>query len=407
MSGGVDCAVAALLCAREGARGRSPSRSSCGADAENDAERSCCSAQRGRAARARSRTGWACRTSRSTCATSSAPASSSRGCADHARGPDAEPVRALQRPRAARRDARARRAARRARRSRPATTRASTTDGLLRVAADPAKDQSYMLAALDARVARAAALPARRADQAARCASSPARGRPAGRAQARLAGPLLPRRHRAARRSSPATAASRERPGDDRRRAPAGRSARHRGAARASPSASARGLGVGGAASRSTCSATDARANTVTVGPARGAAARAACGRATCALHRPGRARSTASSCATAPRRSPCALRGDELAARRAGLGRRARPDRRAAAGRRRRRLCDDRPMSRVHGRDPRDVPRVLRVARAPAPPVGLARARDVRRVRAADDGGNAPAQALFPRASRSRPRSR
>ena len=39
-------------------------------------------------------------------------------------------------------------APRRRRRWRPATTRASTDDGLLRAAADPAKDQSYMLAAL-------------------------------------------------------------------------------------------------------------------------------------------------------------------------------------------------------------------------------------------------------------------
>ena len=111
-----------------GAR-RSRSRSSCGATPENDAERSCCSAH-AVAARALGRApAWACRTSRSTCATSSAPASSSRWLADHAAGPDAEPVRALQRPRAPRRDARLRRPARRRATSPPATTRASATTG--------------------------------------------------------------------------------------------------------------------------------------------------------------------------------------------------------------------------------------------------------------------------------------
>ena len=72
-----------------------------------------------------SRTGWGCRTSRSTCARSSAPGVVEPFLAEHAGGRDAEPVRALQRPRAARRDARAsRERARRRRRSPPATTRA-------------------------------------------------------------------------------------------------------------------------------------------------------------------------------------------------------------------------------------------------------------------------------------------
>ena len=77
MSGGVDSAVAALLCAR--ARDAVAVTLELWRDPENDGERSCCSAER-RARRARARPpAWACRTSRSTCATSSAPASSTRG----------------------------------------------------------------------------------------------------------------------------------------------------------------------------------------------------------------------------------------------------------------------------------------------------------------------------------------
>ena len=48
-------------------------------------------------------------------------------------------------------------------------------------------------------------------------------------------------------------------------------------------------------------------------------------------------------------------------------------------------------------GRDPRDLPGVLRAARPQAPAVGVARAGDVRRVGPAHDRGHAPAQGLLP----------
>ena len=88
-------------------------------------------------------------------------------------------------------------------------------DGLLRSAADPAKDQAYMLCALSPATLRAHALPARRADQAGG-AGAGRRGRPAGRLEGRLAGPLLPRRHRP--RGVPGAPRRRARaPGGDRR----------------------------------------------------------------------------------------------------------------------------------------------------------------------------------------------
>ena len=73
---------------------------------------------------------------------------------------------------------------------------------LLRAAADPAKDQTYMLSARRPRDAGAAALPARRADQA-RGPRAGRGGRAAGRAQARVDGPLLPGRHRPRRVPAP------------------------------------------------------------------------------------------------------------------------------------------------------------------------------------------------------------
>ena len=111
------------------------------------------------------------------------------------RGPHAQPVRALQRQRALRRDARAGRARSARRGSPPATTRASpatSTGRSMRAAADPRKDQSYMLARLEPGAARAALVPARGADQG-RGARAGARGRPAGGRQAREPGPLLRR----------------------------------------------------------------------------------------------------------------------------------------------------------------------------------------------------------------------
>ena len=77
MSGGVDSAVAALLVGR-GGREAVAVTLELWADPDNDAEASCCSAHAVPGRARASRTGWGCRTSRSTCATSSAPASSSR-----------------------------------------------------------------------------------------------------------------------------------------------------------------------------------------------------------------------------------------------------------------------------------------------------------------------------------------
>src|SRR3954470_6161178 len=48
--------------------------------------------------------------------------------------------------------------------------------------------------------------------------------------------------------------------------------------------------------------------------------------------------------------------------------------------------------------RDPRAFPRLLRRARPPANPLGIAGAGRPRPVGAADHGGQAPAQALLPR---------
>ena len=82
----------------------------------------------------------------------SVPAPGRRRASSTATAPaDPEPVRDLQRRAADRRDDRARRPARLPRRSRPATTRGSSTTATgrcSRAAADPAKDQTYMLSGL-------------------------------------------------------------------------------------------------------------------------------------------------------------------------------------------------------------------------------------------------------------------
>ena len=129
------------------------------------------------------------------------------------RRPHAQPVRALQHLDQVRPPAGAGAAAGRRAGWRPATTRASSTgpDGPeLHTAVDAGKDQSYYLFELTAGAARRLPLPARRDDQAARCASSPARP-----------GWWWPRRGRAWRSaSSPAACAS-----SSRRRWPSTRSA--------------------------------------------------------------------------------------------------------------------------------------------------------------------------------------
>ena len=152
MSGGVDSAVAALLAAASRRRGRAVTLE-LWRDADNDGERSCCSAAAVRGARALAhelglphftldlRDG--------------VPRRRRRAVAGRARRrADAQPVRALQRPRPPRRDARRSPTGSAPRRWRPATTRAYRRTGCCALAADPAKDQTYMLAALGRRRSR-------------------------------------------------------------------------------------------------------------------------------------------------------------------------------------------------------------------------------------------------------------
>ena len=314
------------------------------------------------------------------------------------RGPDAEPVRALQRPRPPRRDARARRRASARRRSPPATTRASTTTACCARAADPAKDQSYMLAALAPATLARLRFPLGELTQARGARARRARGRPAGRAQARLAGPLLPRRHRPRGASSPATAACATGPGEivDRagpdvsaataattlhgRPAPRPRRRRRRRAAlrarRPTP-----------------------RANTVTVGPRAELRddARARCATLRCTAPPGGstrvKLRYRAARRSRVPRCDGDALELDEPVDG-------AAPGQTACLlrGRRRRRLCDDRRDELgPRTRSARPSWRSSSERGHRRLPVGVARARDVRPVGAAHDGGHAPAQALLP----------
>ena len=330
-------------------------------DPDNDAERSCCSASAVRGARALAHgMGLAHFTARPA---RRVPRRRRRAVAGRPRRrPDAQPVRALQRQRAPRRDARLRRPPRR----RDADHRPLRAPHARRPAA-PGR-----------RPGQGPGLHARRRCRARRsrgCASRSAtstkaagardrrRARAAGRLQARLAGPVLPRRHRARGASSPATAACGERPGDivD----AAGRVARPPPRrATTSPSASA-------AASRSAATPeplyvlrTDAGANTVTVGPRaalattgvarprraparagrRGRRRQAALPRAGRAVHAARRRRSSSPSPSTAPPR--------------------ARPRSSCAAT-----PCWDAPQSlRDLRRDPRALPGLLRGARPPAP---------------------------------------
>ena len=204
MSGGVDTAVAALRAADGEAVAVTLEL---WRDPENDGERSCCSADAVRVAPARSPTAWASRTSRSTCATSSAPGVVDPWLAEPRRRPDAEPVRALQRPRAPRRDARLRRPPRR----RDADHRPLRAPHARRPAAPGRRPgqgpELHARRAVAARRSRGCASRSATSTQGRGPRRSRARaGLPVAQ-QARLAGPLLPRRHRARARSSPATAA--------------------------------------------------------------------------------------------------------------------------------------------------------------------------------------------------------
>ena len=293
---------------------------------------------------------------------------------------DAEPVRALQRPRAPRRDARLRRPPRRRRaghgplrapqRRRPAALggRPGQGPGLHAVRAAPGD-------------ARAPALPARRADQ-------------AGGARARRRGRAARRRPRPTRRTSaswPAPAAPRSSPATAARASARGRSSTAAAgcsaataATTASRSASARGS-ASRRPSRSTCSPPTRAPTRVTVGP-RAALLTHAVQVRDARLHRPGgRGRRGQAALPLAP----AAVHG-----RRHGPGgstlHLAEPVDGAAPGqtacllrrRRGRGLRDDRvaepsiDWSRDLRRDPRALPGLLRAARPPAPAVRVARAR-------------------------------
>ena len=151
MSGGVDSAVAALLCAREGETAAVTLE--LWSDAENDAERSCCSASAVAQARVARPRRWACPHFTIDLRDEFRAGVVEPFIAGFAAGETPNPVRRLQRPRAPGRDARARRRAwdadRLATGHYARTAETEHDDGpLLRAAADPAKDQTYMLAAL-------------------------------------------------------------------------------------------------------------------------------------------------------------------------------------------------------------------------------------------------------------------
>ena len=160
--------------------------------------------------------------------------------------------------------------------------------------------------------------------------------------------------------------------------------------------------------------ATDAASNRVDGRPARRSAGRA---------RRGARGHAVPRRCGRRPGQAPLPLARAPRANRgRARCGRSPPPRARARRARRRRRpgadgvpdgrrgdrrprhhrpVLDSGSHAQGHelGRDPRDVPLLLRGARPQAPAERLARARDARPLGAADHGGHAAAQALLPRA--------
>ena len=145
---------------------------------------------------------------------------------------------------------------------------------LLARAADATKDQSYMLARLDPRRLERHLVPARRADE-----GRDARGGRRGRARGRAAAPRARRRA-----SSPATTTARSSAGtgSPRRRArsstsPATTVGTHDGFWRFTPGPAARARRLGGGAALR-ASRTDARTNTVVVGPRASLARTRVCG---------------------------------------------------------------------------------------------------------------------------------
>ena len=176
---------------------------------------------------------------------------------------DAEPVRALQRRRAARRDARLRRPARRRRpRDRPLRARHAPTGCCAPPPTPPRTRATCSPRSRPASLARMR-FPLGELTQAGG-ARARARGRAAGRRQARVAGPLLPRRDRQERVPRPPRRRCASGPARS-STAPAARSAAT-AASTCSRSASARGSASAPRRSRSTCSRKDRAANTVTVG---------------------------------------------------------------------------------------------------------------------------------------------
>ena len=236
-------------------------------DAENDAERSCC-APRPCARRARWPTRLGLPHFTLDLRDEFRAGVVDPWLADHAAGLTPNPCVRCNGQRAPRRDARLRRPPRARERWPRATTRAATGEGLAAPRPPtPPRTRRYMLAALPPDDARAAAVPAGRADE--------ARGARDGRASTGCRSPTSPTRRtcasspaRHASASWPATAELRERPGDvvD---AAGTRSGRHRGAI-ATPSASARASGS--ARRRAALRAAHRRAaNTRDRRPARGA----------------------------------------------------------------------------------------------------------------------------------------
>ncbi len=173
------------------------SRSSCGRTRRTTAS-AAAARRRPCAARARSRTTSGCRTSRSTCARSSAPASSTPGWPTTPPGLTPNPcVRCNGNVRLDAMLELRRAPGRRAARHRPLRARARGRAGP--AAADrrrPAKDQSYMLAGLAPESLARLRFPLGELHKA-QVRELAEREGLAGRAQARLPGPVLPGRHRA------------------------------------------------------------------------------------------------------------------------------------------------------------------------------------------------------------------
>ena len=223
-----------------------------------------------------------------------------------------------------------------------------------------------------------------------------ARARPAGRGQARLAGPLLPRRHGPRAVPRPPRRAARA-PGRRRRPRAARRLGRHRGHHHFTVG-QRRGLGVGGADEPLYVLATDARANTVTVGPRDGARDRRRVRVRGVRLHRDAAEVDAVQAALPLARRALRAATATTLAPREPVDGAAPGPDRRACC-------AGDVVVgcATIDGVTSDEIRETFlsffEAARPPAPALGLARPRDVRPVGAAHDRGHAPAQAVLPRA--------